>query len=106
VWLFVGYVGVLGALFLLFRVDRRGFAGLGFGGYGSTPTYDFLAATVPFALALGLVALLSLRASDDRWHWASIHLLTAAGVAFVLFRTGTVGNAIEPLLQPGTLVIK
>lgn len=105
-WLFLGYVAVLAALFFLFRVDRRGWCGVGFGGCGPAPTYDFTAATAPFVLGMGLVALYSLRRPGRGVSWLSIHVLTAASVAFVLFLTGTVGEAIRPLFEPDNLVIR
>jgi hypothetical protein len=106
VWLFLGYVALLAAVFFPFRVDRRGWCGGTLGGCGPLPTYDFLAATAPFVLGLGLVALLSLRRPGEGVTWLSIHVLTAAAVAFVLFLTGSVAAAIEQYLGPDMLIVK
>ncbi|WP_157251818.1 hypothetical protein [Patulibacter americanus] len=106
VWLFLGYVVALAAVFFPFRVDRRGWCGGTLGGCGPLPTYDFLAATAPFVLGLGLVALFSLRRPGEGVSWLSIHVLTAAAVAFVLFLTGSVAAAIEQIGDDGMLVIK
>jgi hypothetical protein len=106
VWLFLGYVVVLALVFFPFRVDRRGWCGGILGGCGPLPTYDFLAATAPFVLGLGVVALVSLRRPGEGVSWVSVHVLTAAAVAFVLFLTGSVAAAIEQHLGPDMLIVK